>query len=261
MFLLEFLHSVRGWLRWAGWTLMVLLKIPSFIHTYLFPLPFASVQWDGGTGHNHLKVKCSRRIFMRLLSGTRSLREPLSFSFSSRSRGNCSGLWLPCLVYKVTYTQSSQPDGSFGNPPSAIQELEALKVAPWSAPPLCWLEPNLSETWKYDPGGDGLWFNVTQVQQATLLKETAINYLCLILLVDGGHGIVSSTRAQLVSNNCYIFSEIDCRCLNFNNLNNKLNQVERGAGRQALLMKAGQLSCLSAFLLWHERWHTEMKSG
>lgn len=79
MFLLEFLHSVRGWLRWAGWTLRVLLKIPSFSQTCLFLLPFSSVQWDCGPGHSRVKVKCSRRILMGLLSGTRSLREPLSF--------------------------------------------------------------------------------------------------------------------------------------------------------------------------------------
>lgn len=29
-------------------------------------------------------------------------REPPSFSFSLPSRCDCSGLWLPCLVYKVT---------------------------------------------------------------------------------------------------------------------------------------------------------------
>lgn len=148
-----------------------------------------------------------------------------------------------------------------GSSLSSSRVIGIKRRSPWSAPPLCWLEPNLSESRKYDPGGDGLWFNVIQVPQATLLKETIVNYLCLILLVDGGHGVFSSTRAQLVSNNCYIYSEIYCRCLNFNNLNNKLNQVERGSGRLAPLMKAGQLLCLSAFLLWHERWHTEMKSG
>lgn len=59
----------------------------------------------------------------------------------------------------------------------------------------------------------------------------------------------TSTRALLVSNNCYIFSEIYCRCLNFNNLNNKLNQAELGEGRLAPLMKAGQLLRLSTFIL------------
>lgn len=159
---------------------------------------------------------------------------------------------VPCIAKHKAHSQRQPWESS---------RVTDIKGGPRSALPLCWLKPNPSESWKYDPGGDGLWFNVIQVQQATLLKEAVVNYLCLILLADGGHGIFSSTRAQLVANNCYISSEIYCRCLNFNNLNNKLNQVERGSGRLALLMKAGQLLRLSAFSLWHEWWHPEMKSG
>lgn len=134
-------------------------------------------------------------------------------------------------------------------PHSALRKLQALNGGPGSALPLCWLEPNLSESWKSGPGGDGLWFNTIQVEEGTLLKETVVNDLWLILLVDGGQGTFSSTRAQLVSNNCYIFSEIYCRCLNFNNLNNRLNQVEQDSGRLALLMKAGQLTSERIFAL------------
>lgn len=122
-------------------------------------------------------------------------------------------------------------------------------MVPWSTLPVCWLEPNPSWSWKYAPVGDRLWFNAIQVLQGTLLKETIVNYLWLILLVDRGHGMFWSTRARLVSNNCYISSEIYCQCLNFNNLNNKLNQVERGSGRLALGMKAGQLVSQRIFAL------------
>ena len=105
MYLLGFLHWKRGWVRWIRGTLMIRLKIPSFIPTYLFPLAFVSVQSDCGTGHSHHKVKCSSRISVGWLNSTRSLREPPSFSFSSRSKGHCSGLWLPCLVYSHLNTK------------------------------------------------------------------------------------------------------------------------------------------------------------
>lgn len=95
-------HWVRGWIRWIRGPVVIYLKILSFIHTYLIPLAFASVQLHCGTGYNSHKVKCSYWILMGSLNGTRSLREPPSFSFSLPSRSDCSGLWLPCLVYKVT---------------------------------------------------------------------------------------------------------------------------------------------------------------
>lgn len=75
----------------------------SMLHSYL-SLPFSlclstSRGWHGNSQH---KVKCSSRISVGWLNSTRSFREPPSVSFSSASKGSCSGLWLPCLVYKVT---------------------------------------------------------------------------------------------------------------------------------------------------------------
>lgn len=138
------------------------------------------------------------------------------------------------LVQAPKHTPQSQKPLKISS--SALQELQILKSGPWRAPPLYRLEPNPSSSWKYDPGGDRAWFKAIQVLQGALLKETIVNYLQLVLLVGRGHGILSSTRTQLVANHCYIASEIYSQCLNFNNLNNRPNQVEPGRGR--LLMKS-----------------------
>lgn len=108
------------------------------------------------------------------LNGTRSLRHP-----SGPPR---DVLWLKTRQNGDTGPCVSWPGGSSGNQSSVLQELAGLKGSPLE----CWamvlasiksfLKLEIWSSWEW------LWFNVIQVLQGTLLKETAVNYLWLILL-------------------------------------------------------------------------------